>query len=229
MDSRVVGFNSCCHRPRHELCLRTDRRQVQLSTAGFNQDVVNAAPAPNAIAVDENTLVSLYEKSIPAVVMIQVTIGEPVIPDPFGFGIPRQRGQGSGFLINNEGYLLTNNHVVSDASKIRVILHNGNTLDGQVIGTDEENDLGLIKVDPKALSGIIPLTLGDSDAIKPGQIAIALGSPYGLEGSITTGIVSGIGRSLPGASRRPIANVIQTDAAINPGNSGGPLLNSRAT
>jgi S1-C subfamily serine protease len=198
---------------------------AQPPSSGNN--IVNAAPAFNAVAADENTIIDLYEKNIPAVVMVQVTIGGSNLPDPFGFGAPQQRGQGSGFVIDTQGHILTNNHVVGDASKIKIVLHNGKTLDAEIVGTDEENDLGLIKVDPVALSGIKPLTLGDSDAIRPGQLAVALGSPYGLEGSITTGIVSGIGRSLPGATRRPIANVIQTDAAINPGNSGGPLLNSK--
>ncbi len=190
------------------------------STAGNAGPVVNAA-----IAADESTLVSLYEKNIPAVVMIEVTVGGSSSTGPFGFGAPA-RGQGSGFLIDNNGNILTNNHVVEDATKIRVVLHNGKTLDAQVVGTDAENDLALVKVDPQGLSGITPLTLGDSDALKPGQTAIALGSPYGLEGSITVGIVSGTGRSLAGSTSRTIANVIQTDAAINPGNSGGPLLNS---
>jgi S1-C subfamily serine protease len=201
---------------------------VPVTTAPVSQgnNIVNAAPALNVVTYDENTLTSLYEKSIPAVVMVQVTIGSQGTANPFGFGTPQQSGQGSGFLIDNDGHILTNNHVVGDASKIKVVLHNGKSLDAQLIGTDVENDLGLIRVDPQSLSGITPLKLGDSDTLKPGQMAIALGSPYGLEGSITAGIVSGTGRSMPGSGERTIADVIQTDAAINPGNSGGPLLNS---
>ncbi len=180
-----------------------------------------------AIVIDENTLMSLYETKIPAVVMVQVTIASQGTTSPFGFGTPQQQGQGSGFIIDTDGHILTNYHVVGDASKIKVVLHNGQTMDAQVVGTDKENDLALIKVNLPADSGAVPLTLGDSDAIKPGQMAIAIGSPYGLEGYITAGIVSGTGRSMPGSTERPIANVIQTDAAINPGNSGGPLLNSK--
>jgi len=182
--------------------------------------------ALNIVTYDENTLTALYEKLIPAVVMIQVTIDQTGLNNPFSFGSPQQRGQGSGFLIDNEGHILTNNHVAGDATKIKVILHDGKALDASLVGTDKENDIALIKVNPSDVSTISPLKMGDSANLKPGQLAIALGSPYGLEGSITAGIVSGTGRSIDGSGDRTIADVIQTDAAINPGNSGGPLLNA---
>jgi serine protease Do len=95
------------------------------------------------------------------------------------------------------------------------------------VGTDRENDLALLKVDAGMISGISPLPWGDSDNVKPGQMAIALGAPFGLEGSITVGVISGLERALSGTQERPITNMLQTDAAVNPGNSGGPLLNSR--
>jgi S1-C subfamily serine protease len=176
---------------------------------------------------DENTVVSLYERSIPAVVQIETVIhtGASRV-GPFGFNVPDQSGQGSGFLIDNEGYILTNNHVVENASKVTVILHDGTNLDARVIGTDQQNDLALLSVDSGKIANATYLTLGDSDSIRPGQMAIALGSPFGLEGSITVGIVSGVDRSLTSESNRAIVDVIQTDAAINPGNSGGPLLDS---
>ena len=176
---------------------------------------------------DENTVMSLYERSIPAVVEIQTIV--PVSTTsfgPFDYDVPDQSGQGSGFFIDDEGHILTNNHVVEGAKTVTVIIYNGTEIEADVVGTDEQNDLALLHVDTGALDGVSYLTLGDSDSINPGQMAIAMGSPYGLEGSITVGIVSGVGRSLTGEARRTIVNVIQTDAAINPGNSGGPLLNS---
>jgi S1-C subfamily serine protease len=177
---------------------------------------------------DENTVVALYKQSIPAVVEIKTVIANSSrILGPFQIQIPNQVGQGSGFFIDSEGHILTNNHVVDNATTVTITLHNGKTAEAKVIGTDPQNDLALLKVNPTSVDEITYLSLGDSDAIEPGQMAIAMGSPFGLEGSITVGIVSGIERSLPSDTSRPIANVIQTDASINPGNSGGPLLNSK--
>jgi S1-C subfamily serine protease len=177
---------------------------------------------------DENTVVSLYERCIPAVVQIE-TVREvgPGTLGPFQFNVPDQRGQGSGFFIDGEGHILTNNHVVENAKTVDVVLHNGKKLEAKVVGTDPQNDLALLQVSTAELDKTTFLPLGNSDSIKPGQMAIAMGSPYGLEGSVTVGVVSGVGRSLPSDSSRTIVNVIQTDAAINPGNSGGPLLNSQ--
>jgi S1-C subfamily serine protease len=174
---------------------------------------------------DEETIVALYEQSIPAVVEIKTVVSgnEP----PVGlFGAPQLSGQGSGFIVDNEGHILTNYHVIDGASEVNVTLHDGQTVSAQVVGTDRENDLALLKVDPGTISGISPLPWGDSDKVKPGQMAIALGSPFGLEGSITVGVISGLGRALSSTQERPITNMLQTDAAINPGNSGGPLLDS---
>jgi 2-alkenal reductase len=156
-----------------------------------------------------------------------VVEGESESISPFDLGPFQQRGQGSGFIIDREGHILTNNHVVDNTSSVRIVLHDGDVLDAEVLGTDRENDLALLKTDPKNLGEIDALSLGDSDEIKPGQMAIALGSPFGLEGSITVGVISGTGRSLPSEAQRLITDIIQTDAAINPGNSGGPLLNSK--
>jgi S1-C subfamily serine protease len=176
---------------------------------------------------DEGTVVSLYERNIPAVVQIETVIQASTSNfGPFNFNVPNRGGQGSGFFIDNEGHILTNNHVVENASKVTVILHDGTRLEADVTGTDAQNDLALITVDTGKLNEKAFLTLGDSDTIRPGQMAIAMGSPFGLEGSITVGIVSGVERSLPSEANRTIVDVIQTDAAINPGNSGGPLLNS---
>jgi len=134
---------------------------------------------------------------------------------------------GSGFLIDDAGRILTNSHVVENASSVTVTLSDGTELNGTVLGADAADDLALVQVDASEISQIASLILGDSDKVEPGQVAIALGSPYGLEGTITVGVVSGLERSLTGDDGRPITGVIQTDAALNPGNSGGPLLNSQ--
>lgn len=177
------------------------------------------------VLFDENAVVALYEKSIQAVVKIQTFSERGDLSEPFGR--PPFRGQGSGFIIDREGHILTNNHVIEGVSEVRVILYDDRIIDAKVVGTAPDNDLALLKIDKDELRDITPLPLGNSDDVKTGQMAIALGSPFGLDGSITVGVVSGQGRSIPGATRRLVTDIIQTDAAINPGNSGGPLLNSR--
>ncbi len=165
---------------------------------------------------NEGTVTSIYDKSSPAIVEIDVThaslrgrvVGE---------------GQGSGFLINADGTILTNNHVIQGASTISVVFNSGKTVSATVVGTDSIHDLALIKVDPSAVSGVTPLVLADSTTIKPGQMAIAMGSPFGLDESITVGVISGLNRSVRGSQ---LTGMLQTDAALNPGNSGGPLLNA---
>lgn len=187
-----------------------------------------AGPAAVSPVYDENTVVSLYQRSIPAVVEIDTVIAaRSGSYSPFQFNTPTQKGLGSGFFIDAEGHILTNNHVVENAKTVTVTLHNGDKIEAKVVGTDPQNDLALLQVNATEVGKITFLPLSNSDNVKPGQMAIAMGSPYGLEGSVTVGIVSGVGRSLPSASSRTIVNMIQTDAAINPGNSGGPLLNSR--
>ena len=171
---------------------------------------------------DEQMVVSLYEKANPAVVRVETVINTP---NRFGFLFP-QSGQGSGFLVDTEGHILTNYHVVHDASTVQVVLPNGETLDAKVAGRSPADDVALLKVDAEDVAGIEPLPLADSSAIEAGQMAIAVGSPFGLDNSVTVGVVSGVERSRPGVLRRPITGMIQTDASLNPGNSGGPLLNS---
>lgn len=179
-------------------------------------------PASAKIEVfDENLVQELYDLTIPAVVKIETSEASG---NRFTFG---GRGQGSGFLVSDNGEFLTNYHVVEGAERITVILQNSKRLRAEVVGSDSSNDLALIRVDVSQLDGIAPLTLADSSAVRPGQLAIALGSPFGLQGSVTVGIVSGVGRSLPSVTQRRIVGMIQTDAAIFPGNSGGPLLNSK--
>ncbi|MBF8266359.1 MAG: PDZ protein [Dehalococcoidia bacterium] len=182
---------------------------------------VTLAPRTASAALglfNEDTVTSIYDNASPAVVEIKVVERGTSI-----FGRSLQEGQGSGFLVDKEGYILTNNHVVSGASNVQVLLKGGKTVDATITGASRFEDLALIKVDSLAVSGITPLKFGDSSLVKPGQMAIALGSPYGLDNSITVGVISGLNRSLSGSN---LTGLLQTDAAINPGNSGGPLLNS---
>ncbi len=133
-----------------------------------------------------------------------------------------QQGVGSGFVMSREGYILTNNHVVENADQIKVKLANGKEYEGKVVGKDPKTDLALIKI--KASSDLQPLNLGNSDDLKVGSWVVAIGSPFGLEQTVTAGIVSAKGRVIGSG---PFDNFIQTDASINPGNSGGPLINMR--
>jgi serine protease Do len=139
---------------------------------------------------------------------------------------PKRQASGSGFIVDKNGYIVTNNHVVENATKIRVRLH-GDPGDyrGRVIGTDFETDLAVIKID--AGKPLQPVTIANSDSVQVGDWAVAIGSPFGLEATVTAGIVSAIGRSPAELGARAFQHFIQTDAAINPGNSGGPLLNIR--
>jgi serine protease Do len=132
----------------------------------------------------------------------------------------RQRSLGSGFIIDKDGYIVTNNHVIEDADEIKVRLSNDKEFDAEIVGRDEKTDLALIRIAPSA--GLKPLKMGDSDDQKVGSWVVAIGSPFGLEQTVTAGIVSAKGRAI-GAG--PYDDFIQTDASINPGNSGGPLIN----
>jgi len=201
---------------------------ADISQTATSENTSNPSAITPTTLYDEGMLVSLYERAIPSVVKVEaVTEKETETIGPFKFGPFQQKGQGSGFIIDREGHILTNNHVVDGASSVKIALFGGDVLEAEIIGTDRENDLALLKVDPDKVGDVTPLPLGNSDNIKPGQMAIALGSPFGLEGSITVGIISAVGRSIPGTAQRLITDMLQTDAAINPGNSGGPLLNSK--
>lgn len=178
---------------------------------------VPVVPVITDNAGQQDALVNLYERVMPGIVALQV-VGE-------------QGGSlGSGFVFDSQGHILTNNHVVEGARQLEVDFTSGYKAYGTVIGTDLDSDLAVVKVDAPS-SELVPLPLGDSDALKVGQMVIAIGNPFGLNGTMTTGIVSALGRTLdsqreaPGGSFFTAGDIIQTDAAINPGNSGGPLFN----
>jgi len=170
---------------------------------------------------------SIYDTVNPSVVNIQV-LGTY----NYGFYVGAVSSQGSGFVWDSQGHIVTNNHVVENAYNITVTFSDGTTTTAEVVGTDVQSDLAVIKVDPTGLT-LHPVSLGDSQAVKVGDLVIAIGNPYGLAGSMTQGIVSALSRSLTVDSSNPfssstytIPDIIQTDAAVNPGNSGGVLVNT---
>jgi S1-C subfamily serine protease len=169
---------------------------------------------------DEQNNIDIYKFARTATVYITST----TVRRDFFYQAVRSDSIGSGFLVNDEGFILTNYHVISGSSRIQVTLADQTRYTARALDTDRSDDLALIKIDPKKKQPF--LKLGDSDRLQVGQKVLAIGNPFGLEGTLTTGVVSSIGRSLPSRSNTNLPGMIQTDAAINGGNSGGPLLDS---
>jgi putative serine protease PepD len=174
-----------------------------------------------ALAEDEKNNISIYQKVSPSVVNV---ISSVITRDFFLNPIPRE-GSGSGSIIDSKGFVLTNNHVIKDAQKLEVTLADGSKWPAKLVGADPDNDLAIIKIEAPA-SKLKPLPWSDSQKLQVGQKVLAIGNPFGLGLTLTTGIISSLGRTIRSEVGTTIEDVIQTDASINPGNSGGPLLNS---
>ena len=182
-------------------------------------EITEAAGGGNPDDVEEQNNISVYHKSIDSV----VNITSRAVAFDFFYGLVPQEGQGSGFIIDKEGHILTNYHVIADARQLEVTLHNRKKFRALVIGTDRSHDLAVIQIKGAEFT---PMLLGDSKNLQVGQKVYAIGNPFGLSGTLTSGIVSSI-RQVQEPEGMRIDEAIQTDAAINPGNSGGPLLNWR--
>ncbi len=236
-----------------------DETQTAASVPSHSDNSIETAPPAagetstivTQLPFDEDSLVGLYERVNTAVVNIRVVDrpnegavsgnqpDTPEMPQIPGFPDLRQfqqappqtqQGLGSGFVYDADGHIVTNNHVIATADRIIVTFADGTEMDADLVGADPDSDLAVIQVDTDGLD-LTVVPLGNSNALKIGQLVVAIGNPFGLQGSMTTGIISGLGRMLPAGSytatggRFSIPDIIQTDAAINPGNSGGPLLN----
>jgi S1-C subfamily serine protease len=177
----------------------------------------------NLISPEEANNIQVYKKANKAVVNIDNISN---VQDPFFNVVPKQ-GSGSGTIISKDGYILTNYHVIEGASMLKVTLFNGTVVPTKVIGSDPANDLTVLKITPPENMELTTVPFGDSSKLEVGRRVLAIGNPFGLDRTLTQGIVSSLGRTLKTESGRLIKGVIQTDAAINPGNSGGPLLDSQ--
>lgn len=200
-------------------------------TAVLTATTSTAPSVVGSISSLEDTFVAVYQVVNPSVVNVRVTLAPSGGRNAFPQLTPRS-AQGSGFVWDNQGDIVTNNHVVEGATTIEVTFYDDVTVSATLVGRDPDSDLAVIKVDP-SLHELAPVRLADFQSLKVGQIALAIGNPFGLNGTLTSGIISALGRDLPVGSttgtqpQYSIPDVIQTDAAVNPGNSGGPLLNAQ--
>jgi S1-C subfamily serine protease len=197
---------------------------------GHTTTVVQQAPLSETDNSSSNkglTARDIYKRDAPGVVFVRSQVVQRT-SSPFDFGLPQeQQGEatGSGFVIARDGTILTNAHVVNGASKVTVQFADKQSADAKVLGKDESTDLALLKVDTKGLN-LTPLALGSSRTVQVGDPAIAIGNPFGLERTLTTGVISAVKRTIQAPNNFEIDDVIQTDAPINPGNSGGPLIDA---
>lgn len=185
-------------------------------TASLAPTAAQALPGANQL---EEQVIGLYQEAGPSVVFISST----VLQYNMFMQAEPQEGSGSGFVFDRQGHIVTNYHVVADANEVSVAFANGESYQAEIVGEDPSTDLAVIKVNASGLPA--PLPIADSDKLRVGQFVIAIGNPFGLESTLTLGIISALGRVIESPNGRFIGEAIQTDAAINPGNSGGPMLN----
>lgn len=207
--------------PKKQKKIEYQDKNFELET---NSKAVEIESEESGYTLDEAQNIAVYEKCNEAVVNITTQVMgynwfyEPVITSS---------GSGSGSIIDKRGYVVTNVHVIENASIINISLADGSSYEGKIVGQDKESDIAVLKFDPGKDKDLCTINFGDSDLLKVGQKVIAIGNPFALERTLTTGIVSGLGRPVQESENVIIRNMIQTDAAINPGNSGGPLLNTK--
>lgn len=178
-------------------------------------------PEQQMVTDNERVYAEIYNRVSPSVVAINVVARRPTFSGFNEFA----EGTGTGFVIDTQGHIVTNYHVVDGATRIEVNFFNGRIVRGEVVGLDPDSDLAVLQVHDIPAEELIPVTLGDSNSLFVGQEVVAIGSPFNQDWTMTTGIISALNRSIQGLTQFSIGSVIQTDAAINPGNSGGPLLN----
>jgi S1-C subfamily serine protease len=196
------------------------------------QSALAPAPAPDSGSRDEDepggalSIREIAEKATPGVAYITAEVTEepssPLSPAP-----ERGAASGTGFVLNKDGFIATNAHVIDGARRVRVALGEADPIPAKIVGSDLSTDLAVVKVDPNDAADLVPVPLGDSETAHVGDPVVAIGNPFGYEHTVTTGIVSALGRSIQAPNEFSIDDAIQTDAAINPGNSGGPLLDAR--
>jgi S1-C subfamily serine protease len=196
---------------------QTNTTAVTGPSGSFQLTQAAAAPAYDS---EEQQNIAVYKKALPSVVNITST----AVAFDFFYGAVPQQGQGSGFILDPQGHILTNNHVIDNAQRVEVTLYDKKKYKATVVGVDRGHDLALLQINNA--QNLQPATLSESNNLAVGQRVYAIGNPFGLSGTMTRGIISAI-RSIRGPNNNPIEDAIQTDAAVNPGNSGGPLLNSR--
>jgi S1-C subfamily serine protease len=176
------------------------------------------------LAEDEKSTIDLFREASKSVVyIVTATVRQNSIFSPNPTQI--QQGTGSGFIWDNEGHVVTNFHVIQDARSAKVTLADHSAWDAQLVGAEPDKDVAILKIDAPS-DKLFPLPIGTSNDLEVGQKVFAIGSPFGFDQTLTTGVISGLGREIQSVTQRPIKGMIQTDAAINPGNSGGPLLDS---
>lgn len=209
-----------------------DNQKTKVQSITLEDDIVLETNTPVLPVINESASytqdelqnISVYERCNEAVVNINTQVMgynwfyEPVVT---------QSGSGSGSIIDKRGYVITNVHVIENASAITISLADGSSYEGHVVGQDKESDIAVLKFDPPSTVELKTIDFGDSESLKVGQKVIAIGNPFALERTMTTGIISGLGRPIQESTNVIIRDMIQTDAAINPGNSGGPLLDSQ--